>query len=154
VGATELQSPHADSRQSGGDAPPVLPTDHDDKTMGMLCHLGALAGFMAPGIGQVAVPLVIWLARRRESPFVEANGRESLNFQITVTVAMAACVPVAYANIWIGLILILLVAVFWLAFVLIGSLRTGDGIVYRYPLRIEFLRRPTRGAGAARPPGD
>ena len=89
MGATELKSPHADPRQVRGNAPPVAPADHDDKTMGMLCHLGALAGFMAPGIGQVAVPLVIWLARRRESPFVEANGRESLNFQITVTAAMS-----------------------------------------------------------------
>ena len=112
----------------------------------MLCHLGALAGFMAPGIGQVGVPLVIWLAGRRKSPFVEANGRESLNFQITVTAAMAACVPVVYAKAWIGLILILLVAVFWLTFVLIGSLRTSDGVVYRYPLRIKFLRRPGGGS--------
>ena len=153
MGATELKSPHADPRQVGGDAPPVAPADHDDKTMGMLCHLGALAGFMAPGIGQVAVPLVIWLAGRRQSAFVEANGRESLNFQITVTVAMAACVPLVYAT-WFGLIPVLLIALAWLVFVLIGSLRTSDGIVYRYPLRIEFLRRPAGPAPDTPPPGD
>ena len=146
MGATEMQSPHADRQPSGGHAPPIAPADHDDKTMGMLCHLGALAGFMAPGIGHIAVPLVVWLAGRHKSPFVEANGRESLNFQITATLAMAACLPVLYAWAWIGLIPLLLVALFWLAFVLIGSLKSSDGVVYRYPLRIEFLRRPGGGS--------
>jgi len=150
VGATELQSPRADAQPSGGHAPPITPADHDDKTMGMLCHLGALAGFMAPGIGQVALPLVLWLARRRKSPFVEANGRESLNFQITVTLAMAACIPVVYVT-WFGLIPLLLIVLCWLALVLIGSLKSGDGVVYRYPLRIAFFRHPARGAAAPLP---
>ena len=36
-------------------------------------------------LGQIVVPLVIWLAKKDESPFIADHARESLNFQISMT---------------------------------------------------------------------
>src|ERR1700761_2896163 len=58
--------------------------DKDSVTMGMLCHLlGIPIGFLGP--------LIIWLVKKDTSPFVDDQGKEALNFQITRLIATAAC---------------------------------------------------------------
>ena len=51
----------------------------DEKNLGMLCHL---IGIIFPVIG----PLVIWLIKKDEMAFVDYNGKEALNFQITIAI--------------------------------------------------------------------
>src|SRR5688572_11206372 len=63
----------------------------DDKNMGMLTHLLALAGFVIPVVGNVAGPLVLWLVKKDTMPFVDDNGKEAVNFNITVSIATAVC---------------------------------------------------------------
>jgi len=66
--------------------------ESDEKTMAMLSHiLGAVTCFVGP--------LIIWLIKKDESPFVDDQGKEALNFQITIAIAyivgavlMAVCV--------------------------------------------------------------
>ena len=53
----------------------------DARNMAMLCHLLAIfTGFLGP--------LIIWLIKKDEDPFVDEHGKEALNFQITVFIAM------------------------------------------------------------------
>ena len=67
--------------------------DQKQRTMGMLCHLLALIGIVATAntFGPFIGPLIVWLVKKDEMPFVDDQGKEALNFQITVFLAMIAC---------------------------------------------------------------
>jgi len=97
-------------RPAGGMfAPPAVPTfdaDKDARLWGMLAHLLALSGLVGIPLGTVIGPLIIWLIKRQEIPFVDDQGKESLNFQITALIASIICSPlICLAG--IGLLLII-----------------------------------------------
>src|SRR5882762_11044588 len=58
-------------------------TQTSDRTWDVFCHLSSLAGLFVP-FSNIVGPLVIWLVRKDKSPSVEAHGKESLNFQLSV----------------------------------------------------------------------
>ena len=71
--------------QNAGAEQPVSPQQpeisNDAKNMAMLCHLLAIfTGFVAP--------LIIWLIKKDDMPFVDDQGKEALNFQITVLISI------------------------------------------------------------------
>ena len=55
----------------------------DARTWGMLCHLTALSALLGVPMGSILGPLIVWLIKKNESPFVDDQGKESLNFQIS-----------------------------------------------------------------------
>lgn len=123
-------------------SPPVsTPTDieenKDARLWGMLCHLAALAGFVIP-FGFIIGPLVVWLIKKNEFPFVDDQGKESLNFQINVILALI--VSAVLILVLIGMWLIPAVAITSLIFVIIASVKANDGIRYRYPVCIRFIK--------------
>ncbi len=54
----------------------------------MLCHLGGLASLVLFPTANVILPLVIWLAKRNTDPYVDEQGREAVNFQISILPSM------------------------------------------------------------------
>jgi uncharacterized protein len=62
-------------------------TDPMEKQWGMFAHLAAFAAFIIP-LGNVVGPLVVYLIKKDEYEFVNDQGKEVLNFQITWTIAM------------------------------------------------------------------
>ena len=61
-------------------------TNRDEKTWGTLVHLGGLIGmFVIPLAGNIIGAVVFWLIKRNESAFVDDQGREAVNFQITIS---------------------------------------------------------------------
>jgi len=109
----------------------------NEQNMGMLCHLLALSGYLIP-LGHLAGPLVIWMMKREEMPFVESQGKESLNFQISVSIyGIAAAISIFLL---IGFILLPAVIVFSLVCVILASIETANGKPYRYPLCIRFIK--------------
>ncbi|HSV27005.1 MAG TPA: DUF4870 domain-containing protein [Sedimentisphaerales bacterium] len=126
----------ADSEYTGQQASEGL--DKDTKMWGMLCHLLALAGYVVP-FGNIIGPLVIWLIKKQEFPFVDSNGKKSLNWQITLTIAMFICIPLIFLC-GIGAILMVALGVLNLVLVIIASVRTNNGEDYRYPWSISFIK--------------
>jgi uncharacterized Tic20 family protein len=115
--------------------PPSLPprpvATQDDKTLGIVMHLLCIVGF--PVIG----PLIIWLMKKDQSPYLDAQGRELLNFQISYFIyAMISMVLVA---VLIGIPLLFAVGVASLVFTIIGIVKAAEGRVYRFPLCIRML---------------
>jgi hypothetical protein len=108
----------------------------DERMWGMLCHLGALAAFVFP-LGNVVVPLVIWMIKKEDMPFVDDQGKESLNFQFTVVIAIAGCFVLSFVG--IGTLLMPVVGVGALVLVIIASTKANDGERYRYPWAIRLL---------------
>ena len=110
--------------------------EKDARTWAMFCHLGALAGYIIP-FGNIIAPLVIWLIKKDESPFVDDQGKESLNFQISITIY--ALVALVLTLIIIGFFLLLAVGIFALVMVIVAAVKANDGEKYRYPLCIRFI---------------
>ena len=55
----------------------------EEKQWGMFCHLSALVGLLHGGLTFLG-PLVCWLVKKDTSRFVDDQGKEALNFQITL----------------------------------------------------------------------
>ena len=102
----------------------------------MLCHLSAFSGFLIP-FGQLIGPLAIWLVKKEEMPFVDQQGKESLNFQITITIGFLICMPLIF--IIIGFFLLWLLIIFDIAMIVIACIKSNEGIRYRYPISIRLL---------------
>jgi hypothetical protein len=113
--------------------PPVMASD---RTWDILCHISALAGFVVP-LGNILGPLIIWLIKRREIPSVDAHGKESLNFQISVLIYMA--ISAVLMLVLIGIVLMIVVGVAAIVLVVIASVKASNGELYRYPLTIRFI---------------
>lgn len=111
----------------------------EERTWGMFTHLSALiAQFIVPGLGPIIGPLIIWLVKKDAMPFVDDQGKEALNFNISVFIYGVIC-----GLLWlvfIGMILLPLLGLFWLIFTIVASVKAHEGVAYRYPLTIRFLK--------------
>ncbi len=110
--------------------------EKQERTWGMLCHLSALAVFIFP-LGNVLGPLIIWLIKRDESEFVNEQGKEALNFQISFTIY--CLVAALLIIVIIGIVLLIALGIVFLVLVIIASIKANEGEKYRYPLTIRLI---------------
>ncbi len=108
-----------------------------EKTWGMLCHLSAFAVFLFPALGNVIGPLIVWLIKKDESPFVDDQGKESLNFQISFTIYCLVASILIFVV--IGIILLIALGIAFLVLVIIASIKANEGEEFRYPLTIRLI---------------
>src|ERR1700730_12398515 len=117
--------------------PPTTSTASDVRTWCVLCHASALLGFFIPWAFHILGPLIVWLAKRGDSPEIDAHGKESLNFQISMLiynlVAGVLCLLL------IGFALLFILHILNLVFVIVASIKASEGKLYRYPLTIRFI---------------
>ncbi|WP_339738659.1 DUF4870 domain-containing protein [uncultured Sunxiuqinia sp.] len=111
--------------------------DRDERMWGMLCHLAAFAGLVIPVAGNIVGPLIVYLLKKEEYGFVEDQGKESLNFQITVTILIFISGILVFIG--IGLLLMAVVGIAALVFTIIAAIKANEGEFYRYPWSIRFL---------------
>jgi len=118
---------------------PLLAQDEKQARMwGMLCHLTALTAFVGIPFGNILGPLIIWLIKKNDHVFVDKQGKESLNFQISMSIyCIVAAVLIA---IFIGLLLLVAVAIVDFILVIIAAVKASNGESYRYPLTIRFFK--------------
>jgi len=139
----EQASQEAEESSSGGQAEQAAAAEQvesaqesrevskDARTWAMLCHLLAIfTGFLAP--------LIIWLIKKDEDPFIDEHGKEALNFQITVCIAMF--VSGILTMVCIGVILLLAVIVANVIFCVLATVKANKGEPYRYPVSIRFIK--------------
>ncbi|UCG79495.1 MAG: DUF4870 domain-containing protein [Nitrospirota bacterium] len=110
---------------------------NDERTWATFCHLGALAIYFFP-LAHLIVPLVLWLIKKDQYPFVDDQGKESLNFQISMTIYYI--VSAVLMLVVIGCVLLVALGIFNLIVVIIASVKANRGERYRYPLCIRFIR--------------
>lgn len=108
----------------------------DDRNWGILAHASAFAGLFVP-FGNVLGPLLVWLVKKDESPFVDKSGKEALNFQITWTVLITVAILTIFVG--VGLLVVPLVALAWLILVVLATIRASEGEVYDYPLTVDVI---------------
>jgi uncharacterized protein len=105
----------------------------DEKMLAMLCHLsGILTGFVGP--------LVFWLIKKDESPFMNDQGKEALNFQITLFIIHAALIVVSIVSCGITLPLSLVVWLGSIVLMVMAALKANEGVPYRYPATLRLVK--------------
>ena len=112
--------------------------DKKERTWGMLCHLTALLGITGVPFGHIFCPLIIWLLKKNDYPFVDEQGKESLNFQLSMTVYTLISALLIFIK--IGFVLIIVLATVNLVLVIIASVKANSGETYQYPLKFRFIR--------------
>ena len=128
---------YLEERMSELESPPVGGTESNREAQqwAMFAHLSALVGFIIP-LGNVIGPLVIWQLKK-DVPFVVDQGKEAVNFQITVIIAAAICFLLMF--IFIGALLLPVVGVAALVLTIIGGVKANGGERYRYPFAFRLI---------------
>ena len=121
------------------------PIPKEIRTWAMMLHFSAILGLLAwipaspsmvlPFVN-IICPLVLWLLKREEHPFLNDQGREVVNFHITLGLVHALGVVTFCAG---GFVLT--VAAFFIGMVLsiVGGVKANDGLTYRYPLALRLI---------------
>lgn len=136
-----------------------------ERTWGMVVHLSALFQFIFHFFGLIIGPLIVWSLKKSKMPFVNDQGKEVLNFNMSITfyafiIAIAASLlPFSFnslydgeihgmwMNIFSSIYMIFLVIaffilfLFWLINTVRGAITANKGISFKYPLTINFLAK-------------
>src|SRR5438477_6703329 len=117
--------------------PPKPSSSSQTRTWCVLCHASALLGLFFHFLGHLLGPLIVWLVKRGDSPEIDAHGKESLNFQLSMLIydAVAAILCIVL----IGVPILVLLWIMNTILVIIASVRASEGQFYRYPLTIRFF---------------
>jgi uncharacterized Tic20 family protein len=132
------QHPYQGQPQQGpayGPGAPYQPqplSPSDERMWSVFAQLGPIiVGFIAP--------LIIWLALRDRSRFVDQEAKESLNFQITIVIGALAIGVISVITLGIGAILYVAFIVA-IVFMILAAVANGKGEPYRYPVNIRFVK--------------
>ena len=116
--------------------PPEQLKPQEERLWATLCHLLAF-GFIPPV--NVIPPLVIWLFQRERSALVNDQGKESVNFQLTMTIGVLAGFPLVFV-LCIGLFVLAGLYAFNVIMITMAAVRANEGETWRYPVCIRFLK--------------
>lgn len=123
--------------------PPSGSPGAEERQWAMFAHLSAILGVFIGGLTFVG-PLVIWLIKKDTMPFVDDQGKEALNFQITVSIVMVALWVVTIFTIFLlsplTIPLMMLVGLVALVFVVMAGIKANEGVAYRYPFAIRLVK--------------
>jgi uncharacterized Tic20 family protein len=116
--------------------PPPAPSSNI-RTLTVLSHASALLGLFFHFLGHLGGPLIIWLLKRDASPEVDAHGKESINFQLSMLIYDAIAFVLCFFL--IGIPILILLWILNTVLVIIASIKASEGKLYRYPMTIRFL---------------
>jgi len=125
-----------DAEQPAATEQPEIPKDA--RMWAMFCHLGGLAGCILPFVGNIVAPLIFWQIKKDEYTFVDEQGKEAVNFQISITIY--ALISAVLTFVCVGFFLLAAVVIVDLVFLLIAAVKANNGQHYRYPLTIRFIK--------------
>ncbi len=118
---------------------PGTVTDKDERLWATFTHLAAFAGLLGVPFGSIIGPLVLWLIKKNDMPFVDYSGKEALNFQISITIYMIASTPLLCGGPLI-LLAVIPLAIVGVIFTIIAAIKANNGEYYRYPITIRIIK--------------
>jgi uncharacterized Tic20 family protein len=121
----------------------------DERQWAMLAHLSALLGYLLTSgwggsAGGFLGPLIVWQMKKETMPFVDQQGKEALNFSISICIAFAVLFAFTIVTLGIGIIItlpaFLLVGLYAFVYTIIASIKANEGVAYRYPVAIRLIK--------------
>ncbi|WP_413468927.1 DUF4870 domain-containing protein [Pseudomonas sp. FME51] len=116
----------------------ALEPGSDARLWAMIAHLAGFLGYFIPVIGSLIGPLIVWQLKKDLHPFVDDQGKEALNFQITVAIAVAVCLLLMIVA--IGFLLIWVVGIGAIVLMIIAAIKANEGTAYRYPFCLRLIK--------------
>ena len=122
--------------------PPSGSPSADERQWAMFAHLSAIVAALV-GLSFLG-PLIVWLVKKETMPFVDDQGKEALNFNITVMIVFAILWVLTFVTLGIGIILtgplMFVVGIGALVLVIIAGMKANEGVAYRYPFTLRLIK--------------
>ena len=109
----------------------------EERTWAMLCHFSVFSMFVFP-FGNILAPLIIWLIKKEEMPFVENQSKEVLNFQISMTIYVI--VAFLLIIILVGIPMLIGLGIFNVIMTIVAAIKANEGENYRYPINLRIIK--------------
>ena len=109
----------------------------DERTYATWMHLAGLSGYILPA-GNVLVPLLLWFLKYKESDYINRQGVEVLNFQLTITFYYLFSYILVF--ILIGFLFLPVVFLLHLIATVMAAMETNKGRDFRYPVTFRVIR--------------
>ena len=140
---------------------------NNQNTNAFLIHISAFAGFVFP-FGQIITPLIAWQTLKDRSPFLDEQGKEAINFNLSYTlyafILSIVLIPLFFRSFFtnfnsfnnfqlnldlstnnlfsimgLGSISVILYLV-GISLIIIAALKAKEGESYKYPITIKFIK--------------
>ncbi|MDT7832933.1 DUF4870 domain-containing protein [Flavobacteriaceae bacterium S356] len=140
---------------------------NNENTNAFLIHISALAGFVFP-FGSIILPLVLWQSLKDRSQFLDQQGKEAVNFNISYTLyifiisitAIPFFIGRIFKNNWnydhshwdwslnisdmFGIFGFAsfagIIGLIQLALIILAAIKANKGEAYKYPFTIKFIK--------------
>ena len=126
-----------DERAQGREEPGQTmtePAEKDARTWAVFCHLASFSGYIVP-FGSIVGPIIVWCIKKDEYPFVDDQGKESINFQLSLVIyALALCLTC------VGILLLPAVVIAQIVLPIVAAVKASEGVPFRYPLTIRMIK--------------
>jgi len=106
----------------------------------LMLHLSQLTSMVLPGAG-IVLPIVMWATNKDEVPIVDVHARNILNWPLSLIIYLIVSIPLMF--IYIGFLSVFILFVLNLVFVIIAAIKANEGVVWAYPLSINFVKQKT-----------
>ena len=138
---------------------PLSDTPNKDERMwAMFAHLAVFSFLILPVVGNFLGPLVVWLIKKDEMPLVDDQGKEALNFQISLLILGCVLVLMFFG---VSFVLLLIPFIGWavlaflvvaikaaawvlvivvIAFPIVAGIKANNGEAYRYPFTLRLIK--------------
>ncbi len=111
----------------------------DDRLWATFCHLAVFSSCFIGPIGAIIGPLVVWLIKRDQSPYIDENGKKALNFQISILIYMLAALPLLCGG-PLYLLAAIPLALADVIFTIIAAIKANGGEEVSYPISINIIK--------------
>lgn len=104
----------------------------------LFCHLG---GILPCYFFNLLIPLIIWLAKRKDATFMDDQGREIVNFQLSLFIYESALTLLALTIIGIPITIAGYLIVYMINVISIirGALKASKGEFFTYPINLRLI---------------
>jgi uncharacterized Tic20 family protein len=110
-----------------------------------LLGLSTLTASLHMPLGAVVAPLLLWLLKKDTSRYLDAAGKEVVNFNLCAVAAFLALAVLHTIGswLWLGWLFSGLTKIAWLAWVvitIIGAYNAKGGHFYRFPFNYRVIK--------------
>ncbi len=132
-----------------------------------LIHISAFAGYFFP-LGGIIAPLIFWQVKKDENEFLDAHGKEAVNFNLSFllysVILGLTFIPIIIRSIFRnidnldhmqndfffdftnmfgffgGISIIGILGILRFVFIILAAVKANNGEFYNYPLTIKFIK--------------
>ena len=109
-----------------------------ERTWAMFAHLSSFLGYTCIPLANIIAPLIIWQVKKDDMPFASDQGKECLNFQISMLIYVI--ISAILIIILIGVAFLVILYVMNIILTIIAAIKANEGVPYRYPLTMRFIK--------------